>query len=51
MKRVAWYYIGLCSGLVLGNLLRKRYDELGWKEVKDTMEKQHRERNNGYKIE
>ena len=47
MKRLAWYYAGLFSGLVLGSLIRKRYDDAGWEAVKDAIEKNHQERRRG----
>ena len=48
MRSLAWYYLGLCSGLVLGSLIRKRYDEAGWEAVKEAIEKNHKDRKYGH---
>ncbi len=47
MKRMAWYYLGLCSGLVLGSLIRRRHDDVGWEAVKSAIEKNHKDRKCG----
>jgi hypothetical protein len=41
----AWYCFGVCSGVIISELLNKHRDNVAWEAVRQLMEKQRKERN------